>query len=363
MKRFCFIWVLFWSAMNCWADSTTQPMPSAVIQRFPYRRSGNDWQYSPPLISADGSKLYTRIASSRGDVDLQTIYDVPSGKQIYKLEKMANEKRRYLWGFSTDGRFVFALSVSDNRASELLHIIELADGYRSNDLPIPFGNPWITPDCKRMVVDNDYLEADKRSGILPMAVYDLPTGKIIGKLRTSLSDRPTGVFSTDSKLMLTDADGGPLTVWNISSVGPLSILTMSSGDSHFATQFIYGNKEIRDVNARGVIQTWDTNTGERLSTVDPPRTEMSQHRIFTPDGRWLMYQLHGLIGFEDAEGAKDIRVWRFDPHPGGFAYLDTFRGDTILVSDPAVANGDLLLMRVPPISTLPILPSNNDKLP
>ena len=238
--------------------------------------------------------------------------------------------------------------------SNTLDVVEVANGRSIYTYTIPFGysNILFMPDGRRLLHDQKRVEYDPEYNLLHLSVADLASSKIVGELKTGQFDRPSAIFSPDGKCVLT-VDAARIKVWDVAGSTVVSTLEVADGDNQIALIWLPGTRMIRGADRQGIIQSWDADTGKRLSRVEPQDlTTVRGSASFTSDGKTLLVGGDGAIELRDAQTARLVGVWRHGPKDRSTAYLDTLRGDTVIVNIDGTRAGDLAVARLPALRDL-----------
>lgn len=335
----------------------TQPA-SPVLQRLASGADGERLRLSRPVVSTDGSKLAFSLVPAFGQLGPRAVvYDVTSGKKVHEVVPRGGERAVQVVALSPDGRRAAIVTHGkDLDADNTLDLVSLPSGevlYR-HSWPYGYETVTFTPDGQRLL-HNQRAPRDEGLDHCHFAVVDVEKGRIVGGVRTDRWDRPNGVISPDGKHLLTqESNTHIIKVWDLAASRLISTLEMDAHDSQRAVMYLPGTKTIQGVNVRGVVQTWDADTGKRLSKVEPNELLPTHYGMgFSADGKMLLIGAHGGIEFRDAKTGKPLGLWRHGPEEQSIAYIDAVREDTVVVNvsgDPEL--GDLAVLRLPSVKEL-----------
>jgi WD40 repeat protein len=332
-------------------------VPPTILQSFPLNPAGDDWRDSPPVLSANGLSLCTHVVSLDGKVDRTTIFDVRSGKTLREFNDPATEAFHCL---SPDGKRAAVIRPNQPPSSYFVRVIELDRNRVTFEHEAGGGYCLFTPDGKRLLFDEARPKPAPGYPTMHLAVADLETGRVVAHLALGQWDAPADLISSDGRMFVTvDRNDAHLKVWDISTSRTFSTPELRAGDTQRSLCFINGDKSLRGIDDLGVIRTWDVNTGKLISRVEPSERPMFAGTL-SADGKFVIRGGYGGVVFEDAETARDLRVWRFGSEFKAVAYPQTFRGDTMIAGVGGQAISRLVLLKIPPWNELH-LPESADE--
>lgn len=327
LVRALLLLTLLFDTRSARAGATTQPVHPTILQTFPLVLGGDDRRDYPPVLSANGVALCTHVVWLDGKVDRTTIFDVHSGKTLREFDDPATEAFCCL---SPDGKRAAVIRPNQPLSSYFVRVIELDGNRVTFEHEAGGGYCLFTPDGKRLLFDEARPKPAPGYPTMHLAVADLETGRVVAHLALGQWDAPADLISSDGRMFATvDRNDAHLKVWDISTSRTISTPELRAGDTQRSLCFINGDKSLRGTDDLGVIQTWDVNTGKLISRVEPSERPMFAGTL-SADGKFVIRAGYGGVVFQDAETARDVRVWRFGPEFKAVAYPQTFRGDTII---------------------------------
>jgi serine/threonine protein kinase/Tol biopolymer transport system component len=151
---------------------------------------------------------------------------------------------------------------------------DLTGGYRF----VHFG-----PNGPRVVLFNRNEKLDKEQEFFAH-VYDLTTGKPIGRPLKHASTIQQAAFSPDGEQVVTASNAGAQ-VWRADNGQPLTLPLDHKGGVVHAAFSPDGKRVLTVGNARAAL-FWDATTGNLLGTILP--FNPVRHAAFSPDGKWIV---------------------------------------------------------------------------
>jgi WD40 repeat protein len=323
---------------------------SSLIRTFPRAEPGINGTSLSPFISPDGSRLCIVLDETLAKPWRYEIYDVASGAKLAAIQPAADESTATVECFSPDGDCAVIIRQPLIGAPNHLRVVSLPNGQILYKYDLEFGiQSLFTPDGKFLLLTNVNIATRGFDQHSHMNIVDLVSGKIIGDFKPGKWEIPQNVFSSDSKMIVTqDRDTKRVKIWNIADSTTVSTLDLKDHVGIVRSRFIDGDHQFRGICGDGAIRTWDVSTGKLLQGV--PKQLGIPGSSFTLDGKWMVGAYGGSLVFENVAHPDDVRFWKSGSQR---VYPDTYCKSTVFVGGGSSGQGDLSLLRVPPIESLP----------
>jgi WD40 repeat protein len=286
-------------------DLYGDPLPPGAIARCGTMRlrHSNSLHGVEAAFAPDGKTVATK------DFDALRLWDTKTGKLLWELA----EKQTLQMRFARDGKHIVmqgkggSICVVDATTGKLLR--RFTTGGSLIDL---------SPDGKRLAISDDKDE---------VTLWDLATGEQQLSLANPIKQFSSGVFSADSKSLVTVSGYGTVSHWDtatgklvqqLENVLPKTRHSLLSPDGRLLAIMPWEN---------GPITVWDTKTGKKRSTLQNDEKEFLAPRFFTHDG-------HTLVTNQRSPNGEDTVVSFWETGTGKFLRRLTF----------AEPNADLALL-------------------
>lgn len=250
----------------------------AVVRR-------TDWQTVPEIAdglpirpTAADRRILARLAAAAAVLSVTLLPLVSRGGEKPALQA-ANLGARDL-GFSPDGRLL-AGAFGEPKTPGKAVVWDVA-GRRPvmvHDEPVGIASVAFAPDGKTLAV-----------GIFSPVVklFDVASGKAVGKFEGHTDAVRAAVFSPDGKALITGSYDRTIKLWDVAARKAQRTLE-GHDDKVFSAAVSPSGRWIASASADGSIRVWRTDGGESKQLFPAqPRDTIARHVAFSPDGRWLL---------------------------------------------------------------------------